>query len=83
MKKLHQESRISCWQTIEWGSWRTYVFLLLYLFIVNFWHDVAHELQIIQLWTVFFFFNCCTVHYGIYILFTHQQMHFLLNLEKF
>jgi len=23
------------------------------------------------------------VHYGIYILFTHQQMHFLLNLEKF
>jgi len=29
------------------------------------------------------FFYCCTVHYGIYILFTHQQMHFLLNLEKF
>ena len=26
---------------------------------------------------------CCTVHYGIYILFTHQQMRFLLNLEKF
>ena len=24
-----------------------------------------------------------TVHYGIYILFTHQQMHFLLKLEKF
>jgi hypothetical protein len=28
-------------------------------------------------------FYCCTVHYAIYILFTHQQMHFLLNLEKF
>ena len=28
-------------------------------------------------------FYCCTVHYGIYILFTHQQMHFLLNLKKF
>ena len=28
-------------------------------------------------------FHCCTVHYGIYILFIHQQMHFLLNLEKF
>ena len=28
-------------------------------------------------------FYCCTVYYGIYILFTHQQMHFLLNLEKF
>ena len=28
-------------------------------------------------------FYCCTVQYGIYILFTHQQMHFLLNLEKF
>ena len=26
---------------------------------------------------------CCTVLYGIYILFTHQQMYFLLNLEKF
>ena len=25
----------------------------------------------------------CTVHYGIYILFIHQQMHFLLNLQKF
>jgi len=25
----------------------------------------------------------CTVRYGICILFTHQQMHFLLNLEKF
>jgi len=24
-----------------------------------------------------------TVHYGIYVLFTHQQMQFLLNLEKF
>jgi len=22
-------------------------------------------------------FHCCIVHYGIYILFTHQQMHFL------
>ena len=29
------------------------------------------------------FFYCCTVHYGIYILFTHQQMRYLLNLEKF
>ena len=28
-------------------------------------------------------FYCCTVHCGIYILFTHQQIHFLLNLEKF
>jgi hypothetical protein len=28
-------------------------------------------------------FNCCTLHYGIYILFTHQQMQFLLKLEKF
>ena len=27
-------------------------------------------------------FYCCTVHYGIYILFTHQQMQFLLNLES-
>jgi hypothetical protein len=26
---------------------------------------------------------CCTVHYGICILFIHQQLHFLLNLEKF
>ena len=26
-------------------------------------------------------FYCCNVHYGIYILFTHQQMHFLLSLE--
>ena len=25
---------------------------------------------------------CCSVHYWIYILFTHQQMHFLLNLKK-
>jgi len=25
----------------------------------------------------------CTVHYWIYILFTHQKMHFLLNLERF
>jgi len=28
-------------------------------------------------------FYCCTVHYGIYIVFIHQKMHFLLNLEKF
>ena len=28
-------------------------------------------------------FYCCTVCCGIYILFTQQQMHFLLNLEKF
>ena len=28
-------------------------------------------------------FYCCTVRYGIYILFTYQQMHFLLNLEKY
>ena len=28
-------------------------------------------------------FYRCTVHYGIYILFIHQQFHFLLNLEKF
>ena len=28
-------------------------------------------------------FYCCTVNYGIYILFSHQQMRFLLNLEKF
>jgi len=28
-------------------------------------------------------FYRCTVHYEIYILFTHQQMHFLLNLEMF
>jgi hypothetical protein len=28
-------------------------------------------------------FYCCTVHYGIYILLTHQQMDFLLILEKF
>jgi hypothetical protein len=28
-------------------------------------------------------FYCCTVQYGIYMLFIHQQMHFLLNLEKF
>ena len=28
-------------------------------------------------------FYFCTVHYGIYILSTHQQMHFLLHLEKF
>ena len=28
-------------------------------------------------------FYCCAVHCGIYILFIHQQMHFLLNLEKF
>ena len=26
---------------------------------------------------------CCTVHYGIYMWFIHQQLHFLLNLEKF
>ena len=25
----------------------------------------------------------CTVHYAIYILFTDQQMHFLLSLKKF
>jgi len=25
----------------------------------------------------------CTMHYGIYIFFIHQQLHFLLNLEKF
>jgi len=24
-------------------------------------------------------FYCFTVHYGMYILFTHQQMHFFLN----
>jgi ribosomal protein S26 len=29
------------------------------------------------------YFYSCAVHYGIYILYTHQQMHFLLNLEKF
>jgi len=28
-------------------------------------------------------FYLCTVHYWIYILFTRQQMNFLLNLEKF
>jgi len=28
-------------------------------------------------------FYPCTMHYGIYILFTHQQMYFLLNLGKF
>jgi len=28
-------------------------------------------------------FYCCTVHYRIYILFTHQQMNFLLDVEKF
>ena len=27
-------------------------------------------------------FYCCAVHYGIYILFTHQQMHFLFNLQS-
>ena len=40
----------------------------------------------IQLFNIFEYnnsFYCCTVHYGIYILFTHQQIHFLLNLEKF
>jgi len=31
----------------------------------------------------FYNFYRYTVHYGIYILFTHQQMHFLLKLEKF
>jgi len=30
-----------------------------------------------------YFFYRCTMHYGICILFTHQQLHFLLNLEKF
>jgi hypothetical protein len=29
------------------------------------------------------YFYCCTVHYGSYILFTHQQIQFLLKLEKF
>ena len=33
--------------------------------------------------TFFLEFYCCTMHYWIYILFTHQQMHFLLNLEEF
>ena len=28
-------------------------------------------------------FYCFTVHYGIYILFNHEKMHFLVNLEKF
>ena len=28
-------------------------------------------------------FYRCTVHYWIYIVFTHQQIHYLLNLEKF
>jgi len=28
-------------------------------------------------------FYRCTVHYGVYILFIHQQLHFLLNVEKF
>ena len=28
-------------------------------------------------------FYRCTMHYGIYILVIHQQLHFLLNLEKF
>ena len=27
-------------------------------------------------------FYCHTVYYGIYVLFTDQQMHVLLNLEK-
>jgi hypothetical protein len=42
---------VSCWQETEWGFWRTSIFLFLYLCIVNFWYDAAHELQIIQLWT--------------------------------
>ena len=29
-----------------------------------------------------YMFYRCTLHYCIYILFTHQQMHFLLNFEK-
>jgi hypothetical protein len=28
------------------------------------------------------FFYCCTVHYGVCILFTHQQMHFLLYFKN-
>ena len=28
-------------------------------------------------------FYRCTVHYGVYKLFIHQQLYFLLNLEKF
>jgi len=28
-------------------------------------------------------FYHCTMHYGIYILLIHQQLHFLLNLKKF
>ena len=28
-------------------------------------------------------FYRCTVHCGIYVLYTHQYMHYLLNLEKF
>ena len=31
--------------------------------------------------TIFNFYRC-TVHYGVYILFIYQQLHFLLNLEK-
>jgi len=29
------------------------------------------------------FFYRSTVHYGLYILFIHQQLYFLLKLEKF
>ena len=39
--------------------------------------EKSHKFRNIQM------FYCCTVQYGIYILFTQQQMHFLLNLEKF
>ena len=42
-----------------------------------------YELTLYKEKILWYIFYSCTVHYGIYILFTHQQMHFLLNLEKF
>jgi hypothetical protein len=59
----------------------------IYSFTISRWF--LTELQMFQTKIVqkmkhaFYNIYRCTVRYGIYILFTHQQMHFSLNLEKF
>ena len=39
--------------------------------------------SLVRIVIIYIFFNRCTMRYGICILFTHQLMHFPLNLEKF
>jgi len=55
----------------------------MYICVENALIKGIHILHLLSMYQpVKLFFYCCAVHYGIYILFTHQQMHFSLNSKR-